>query len=250
MISTVTFDCWSTLINDRRMEGHAAVRVAALCAATSEKLAEEEAHDLLDRAWRTHHTAWVSGEQFGSVGMAAICAQELNLDEAAKAKLCEAFEGAAREGDVNALPGAVDSLKLLKDAGIATALVCDTGFTPGRIVRDFLDMTGLLAHLDFCAFSDEVGYPKPNREIFAAALDAVGGRPDRSVHVGDLIRTDVAGGRGAGMSTVRITAVHDDSVSGYSWGGTLPEESLEDAHEIVGSHYELPDALKRLGAEI
>lgn len=249
-ISTVTFDCWGTLIDDQCMEDHAEARLAALCGAS--EMDAEAARALLDRAWRVHHAAWVRGEQFGSVGIASHCAAELGLDADVEADLCRAFEEAARLGAVEALPGAVETLRNLKEAGIATALVCDTGFTPGRIVRDFLADAGLLPCLDFCAFSNEVGVPKPNGEIFLTALDAVDGRPETSVHVGDLIRTDVAGARGIGMLTVRMTAVNDDAVTGFSWGRDRPDDvtELPDADEVVSSHAELPDALRRLGARL
>lgn len=250
MIRTVTFDCWGTLIDDRRMEDHARARIDALRGAAG--IDEDAARELIDAAWRVHHDAWVRGEQFGSVGMAGICATELGLDDGARSELCRAFEDASRFGEVRPLPGAVDSLRTLKGAGLRTALVCDTGFTPGRIVRDFLAEAGLVEHLDFLAFSDEVGFPKPNPEIFLAALDAVGGSPEEAAHVGDLIRTDVAGARRLGMRAVRITGANDDALTNYSWGGARPEGSPEllDAHEVVASHAELPEALRRLGAPL
>lgn len=250
MIETVTFDCWGTLIDDQRMEDHAEARLGALRGAS--EMDADAARALLDRAWLAHHAAWVRGEQFGSAGIAAYCASELELGPDGEADLCLAFEEAARTGRVEALPGAVDTLRELKAAGLATALVCDTGFTPGRIVRDFLSDVGVLEHLDFCAFSNEVGVPKPNAKIFLVALDGVGSRPEASVHVGDLIRTDVAGARGVGMRTVRITAVNDDALTGFSWGSERPDGAhvVEDAHEIVSSHAELPDALRRLGAAL
>lgn len=249
-IRTVTFDCWGTLIDDRRMEDHARARIEALTGAAA--IDEDAARELIDAAWHVHHDAWVRGEQFGSAGMAGICATELGLADDARAELCRAFEEASRSGEVNALPGAVDTLRTLKEAGLATALVCDTGFTPGRIVRDFLTEAGLIPYLDFLAFSDEVGVPKPNAAIFMAALEAVGGEPESGAHVGDLIRTDVAGARRIGMRTVRITGANDDALTNYSWGGRRPggEPELLDAHEVVSSHAELPDALRRLGAPL
>ena len=68
----------------------------------------------------------------------------------------------------------------------------------------------LEAHLEFLAFSDEVGVPKPNPGIFAKALAELGSKPEESVHVGDLKRTDVQGARALGMGTVRVRGTHDD----------------------------------------
>ncbi len=182
--------------------------------------------------------------------MADFCVRELGGPEELARTLCAAFEDAALEGEVEALPGAVDSLKLLREAGIRTALICDTGFTPGRLVRRFLDQTGLIEHLEFLAFSNEVGVPKPDARMFTTALDAVGAQPAEAVHVGDLLRTDVAGARAVGMRTVRITAVNDDGASVPGREVPPARTPLQEADEVVAFHSELPAALRRLGTPI
>jgi HAD superfamily hydrolase (TIGR01549 family) len=260
-VLAVTFDCWGTLITDRDFETAMATRVAALADAC--EIDEQAASELLDRAWREHHHAWLNGTQYGSEGIARFCSLELALaDPKACDRLQEAFEEAGRLGVQEALPGAVDTLRTLRGAGMRTALVCDAGFTPGRIVRDFLNDQGLLEHLEFCAFSNEVGEPKPGAKIFRAALDALGVEASEAVHVGDLLRTDVFGARSLGMRTVRITAVGDDAAGGFSWnpdapfGGNVVNEGgrtaspYDDADEVVRSHTELLDALRRLGAAL
>jgi putative hydrolase of the HAD superfamily len=267
-IDAVTFDCWGTLITDSGFERAMARRVEAIAEVCA--IDQEVAAELLDRAWRVHHDEWLNARQYGSSGMARFCHTELGIDdERACERLTEAMEEAGRLGSQRALDGAVSTLRKLRAAGVRTALVCDAGFTPGRIVRDFLDEHGLLEHLEFCAFSNEVGTPKPDPRIFRVALDAIGTAPDRAVHVGDLLRTDVYGARNIGMKTVRITQIGDDAARGFSWDpdatfaanagraedvdagererGPAP---FEDADEVVDSHAELPDALRRLGASL
>jgi putative hydrolase of the HAD superfamily len=133
------------------------------------------------------------------------------------------------------LAGARDLLATLRERGVRTALICDTGLTPGRVVRQHLERHGLLEHLELQAFSDEVGVPKPRPEIFCAALEPLAVAPGRSVHVGDLKRTDVAGGRNAGMLTVRITDRHDDT------------SHLAEADGVVASHATLAEGLVAQG---
>ena len=259
-VKAVTFDCWGTLINDRDLERPGAVRVEALIEASGGRLDAGAARELYDRAWRQHHTSWIGGIQYGAEGIARFCAAELGAEEDLLCdRLQEAFEEAGRHGTLYALPGAADVLQELRAAGIRTALVCDTGLTPGRVVRDFLADLGLLKHLEFCAFSNEVGEPKPSARIFHAALGAVSSRPEEAAHVGDLLRTDVHGARAVGMKTVRITAVNDDVATRFSWDAeatfgktTTPTATVEveDADEVVASHAELPDALRRLGAPL
>ena len=256
-VRAVTFDCWGTLINDSRLEEPMAARVNAIVDASDGRLTYDEAQELMSRAWREHHRSWVGGVQFGSPAIARICAAELG-DELLCDRLQEAFEESGRHGGVAGLPGAVETLTTLRNAGIRTALVCDTGMTPGRVVRDFLTDAGLLDHLEFCAFSDEVGEPKPNPGIFKAALDAIETNAMDAVHVGDLLRTDVHGARDAGMRTIRITAVNDDYATRFSWDADAAFEvakdvdhpDVEDADVVVTSHFEIPDALRKLGAHL
>ncbi len=262
-LRAVTFDCWGTLITDSGFERAMARRVEAI--AETFGIDSTQAADVLDRAWREHHGAWIDARQYGSEGMASFCFTELGVtDDAACARLTEALEEAGRMGTQRALEGAVDTLVLLRESGVRTALVCDAGFTPGRIVRDFLETHGLLPHLEFCAFSNEVGVPKPNPEIFHVALEAIGSAPEETAHVGDLLRTDVYGARSLGMKTVRITQISDDAARGFSWDpgaaqfgagargedNPAPASPYEDADEVVASHAELPDALRRRGAAI
>ncbi len=262
MIRAVTFDCWGTLIQDSHFEPSAAVRIAALIEASGGRLGEESAKALYDRAWREHHTSWVDGKQYGSPGIAKYCVTDLGVDDPLVCdRLTEAFEDAGRHGHVEALEGAPETLRVLREAGIRTALVCDTGLTPGRVVREFLADHGLLENLEFCAFSNEVGVPKPDARIFHAALKAIESKPDETVHVGDLLRTDVEGARDIGMKTVRITAVNDDLASRFSWDptatfgstektGNAPVHDVVDADAVVASHAELLDALRELGAKL
>jgi putative hydrolase of the HAD superfamily len=260
VITAVTFDCWGTLITDSGFERAMARRVEAIAEACD--LDPEQAAVLLDRAWREHHGAWLDTRQFGSEGMARFCMEELGIgDDTVCARLTEALEEAGRLGSQRALEGAVTTLELLRAAGIRTALVCDAGFTPGRIVRDFLEEHGLARHLEFLAFSNEVGVPKPHPQMFRVALEALGTPPEAAIHVGDLLRTDIFGARAVGMKTIRITQVSDDATRGFSWDpaaafneraedAASAPSPFEDADEVVASHAEMPDALRRLGAAI
>ncbi|MEX0874385.1 MAG: HAD family hydrolase [Actinomycetota bacterium] len=259
-LKAVTFDCWGTLINDRDFAAATAIRVRAIAEASAGGMSPEDARELLDRAWREHHRHWLDGVQFGSPGIAKIIASELG-DQAIFGLLQETFEDAGRHGAIYEIPGAAHTLATLRDQGIRTALVCDAGMTPGRVVRDLLDGVGVLEHLEFCAFSDEVGVPKPSPTMFETALSAIDVKADEAVHVGDLLRTDVDGARAFGMRTIRITAVTDDIRQGVSWdiGAVSSVSSLAksqtaltppfaDADEVIASYEEFPAALARLAS--
>lgn len=214
-LRAVTFDCWGTLLYEPeplRSFGPRVEAVAAAMAGAGRRVSVEQARAALDASWRRHIALWEEGTASGAPEIAAWTLQALGVDapelgESLGAKLAEA----SLRNEVVALEGARDALARLAGAGLRRALVCDTGFTPGRVVRELLDRQGLLEHLEVCVFSDEAGVPKPHPSVFHAALEPLEALPAQAAHVGDLRRTDVAGARGAGMRSIRIRWHHDDT---------------------------------------
>ncbi|MBA3430929.1 MAG: HAD family hydrolase [Actinobacteria bacterium] len=208
-IRAVTYDCWATLLKDHDFDKAMGARAAALADALD--LPRAEADTLLNEAWSRHDEAWKQVETFGPGRMAAYCLEARGIfDDEAIASLTQKFEEASLEGGVDAVEGAAETLQALERAGFRRGLICDTGFTPGRVVRRLLENLGLASYLEVMCFSDEVGVPKPGGEIYAKALADLGVRPPEAVHVGDLRRTDIAGARDMGMHAARFRGVHDD----------------------------------------
>jgi FMN phosphatase YigB (HAD superfamily)/predicted kinase len=234
--AAVTFDCWNTLIYEANWERAHARRVDALTRAAVEAgraTTREEASAAFDAGWEHQMACWRDGIRSGAREVAIHALRELDLLEPHPAleHLVGEYEEASHSGQVLAIEGARECLADLARAGIRRALICDTGLTPGRVVRQHLERLGLLEYLEICIFSDEVGAPKPDTRVFHAALTPLGVQADLAIHVGDLRRTDVAGGRAIGMGTIRIRTQHDDT-------SDLPE-----ADTVVDSHSELRTTL-------
>ena len=81
-------------------------------------------------------------------------------------------------------------------------IISDTGITPGRILRKILDMYNILDFFDATIFSDEVGFYKPHGAIFDKALTALGAKPSESIHIGDILQTDIKGAKTFGMKAI------------------------------------------------
>ena len=62
--------------------------------------------------------------------------------------------------------------------------------------------------------------------------------PSRTAHVGDLLRTDIAGARGVGWVSVRYRGLNDDRDR-----ERLLADGMDEADIVVDSHGELPAAL-------
>ncbi len=101
--------------------------------------------------------------------------------------------------------GARTALQTLRARGYAVALVSNTMRTPGVMLRRLLEHFGLLDCFTHTTFSDEVGVRKPDPEIFALTLRALGSDAASAVHVGDDAILDVQGARAAGMRVIQVT---------------------------------------------
>jgi putative hydrolase of the HAD superfamily len=238
--SAVTFDCWNTLLRERDFRVARALRATALveiAEGAGVAVSYERAGEAIRRAFDRHVELWVRGIGSGAPEIAGWALDAVGVANTDAARhLAPRLAEAALSGECEALPGAGDVLETLRSRGTRIALICDTGMSPGRVVRELLDRAGLLPYLEVLVFSNEVGVPKPHPSMFEAALGPLGVASADAVHVGDLRRTDVQGGRGYGMGTVRIRAAFDDP------------EPFPDADAVIDAHAELADALERTRA--
>lgn len=236
---TVTFDCWETLLTNSDWDGTVDARVQALVELVSGEdveLTKERARELFEGSWTIHIAEWRAGRIFGPRGAARWCLEQLGLhaNEELADQLIRAIEESTTTGTTRVVDGAPDAVQAIRDQGIATALICDTGFTPGRVVRQLLREHGI--ELDHHFFSDVVGARMPYPPFFNPALDATGSTPENAVHIGDLRRTDITGARNSGMATIRFAGMHDD-------GWATEEISGEEADAVLYSWSEAPKLL-------
>ena len=103
------------------------------------------------------------------------------------------------DGDVRPL------LAWLRDHGIKRGICSNAPFPP-EMMRRQLERHGLLALVDAAVFSSDVGRRKPAQEMYRAALDAIGTRPERTLFVGDRVREDYEGPCALGMRAVIVAA--------------------------------------------
>ena len=118
----------------------------------------------------------------------------------------------------------------LQAAGFKLGLVSNTLF-PGFAVDDVLRHEKLLERFPVRVYSSDVGYMKPHRRIFEAALDQLGVAAERSIYVGDRIDKDVRGAARLGMKTILMIR-----------NGHLPRGRVRPNH-IVRALSEVPAAL-------
>ncbi len=234
-IRAVTFDLWNTLLTS--VPGGLEIRRRHW-----QKVIEERRLDVpADLLWGVlsilpdrFETEWRAGRHYGPERALGECFSAFGdrLEGGDRQALSEAFDLASYHLKVMSVPDAVDVLSAVAGTGVAVGIVSDTNLAIGRHLRTYLDEHGILEHVTFAAFSDEVGVYKPDPAIFRAALDGLGiDDPATVVHVGDLKRTDVAGARAMGMGSVRFRGALDD------------DEPGADADHVIDRLAELPGLL-------
>ncbi len=94
--------------------------------------------------------------------------------------------------------------ELLRDfhaEGIKIGMVSNT-FIPGQVLDRHLAMLGLLDLLPMRVYSCDVGWRKPRRRIFYAALERIQAGAAETMFVGDTPKFDVRGANRLGMISV------------------------------------------------
>ncbi len=237
MIEAVTFDYWNTLCTEQAPGHLRGLRVEAWLGLLEDAGYAAERR-LLDeafaRGWELEVARWTAGDHITHTEAAEAILVELGYDLPGHLRdaLHDAFVGVGDTTDLLLTPNVAATVATLKNAGVRIGIVCDVGFTPSTTLRRHLDRHGLLGSFDHWSFSDEVGCYKPSPVIFEHALAGLGAVAERTAHVGDLRRTDVAGALAMGMTAVRYTGVHDDD-----------SQSEPEAHHVVADHADLPGVL-------
>jgi HAD superfamily hydrolase (TIGR01549 family) len=214
MLQAVTFDFWNTLVTDAHGPEREARRarlvgeeLEALGAGVPSVVVDEalrSTFDFFDRVWIGEHRTPLCGELvdalFATLGVRA--------PAEVHDRVVAAFEELVLEMPPGLTPGALDAVPRLAER-YRLAVICDTGYSPGRVLRALLQRYGLLHHFRYLFFSDEHGMSKPDERVFRHTLAELGVGPAEAVHVGDIQRTDIAGAQAVGMTAAHYIGAND-----------------------------------------
>ncbi len=249
-IKAITFDLWDTVINDdsdepkraalglrsKRDQRHYVVWNALNqndpISLGEVSRAYEEVNDEYNRVWHDEYVTWTVSERIDHI---------LNkLDRTLSAQDFSSVVAELEDMEIEVPPNPVDGVgAALEEISkvYPLAVVSDAIVSPGRNLRRWLDMHGLLKHFSGFSFSDEVGKSKPDPAIFQSAATQLGVELSEIVHIGDREHNDIKGAHALGMKAILFTATRD----------TDAQDTTADA--VCRNYLELPGILKMLDSE-
>lgn len=98
----------------------------------------------------------------------------------------------------------IPTLQRMQGRVHSLGIISNTGRAPGRILRQLLRQLGIYEFFTVTVFSDEAGWRKPDRRIFARAAEMLGVPSSCILHIGDNREADVWGAMQAGMQALLL----------------------------------------------
>ncbi len=93
-----------------------------------------------------------------------------------------------------------------------------------------LAQAGLAEYFDVRVISSDYGFRKPDRRLFAKALQLLDARPSEAIYVGDNLYRDIAGAQSAGIRAVFVQRHSQQEVAD---GQCAPDLAVRNLDELV-----------------
>ncbi len=90
------------------------------------------------------------------------------------------------------------------------AIVSDTGFSPGKVLRELLKINEIFHFFSAFSFSNETGVAKPHPMAFQTVLRQLNCPAENALHIGDIEETDIQGAKKLKMLAIRFIGNHLD----------------------------------------
>ena len=215
MYKAITFDLWQTLIADtlsidKKRTQYRVLQIRKILADEGIQVSLIELSLAHQAIWDRCQKKWKTARDlaFGDQVKLFLDLARPGLAKALKpgvlAEVEKAYARAALLYPPRMIKGADQVLRELRQNKYKIGLICNTGRTPGFVLRKLLTRYRLLKYFDVTLFSDETIFRKPDPAIFRLVLKALNCHPGRALHVGDDLKNDVRGAMKAGMQVIWI----------------------------------------------
>lgn len=211
MIKVVSFDLWNTILSGKDSKNFKEFRFENLKKIFSRygyELKKEDYYSSIDKTWdiffngewlEKRYTPTTSSSMRTFLSYLSIG----NYPEKFFHEVVSFMESSFTSSEVSFVEN-MDILIKRLSLDYELVLISDTGFTPGKYLREVLKKVGIFDYFSLLIFSDEMGVSKPDRRIFEFVLKYFGCEPSEVVHIGDIPVTDIKGALDVGMRSVHF----------------------------------------------
>lgn len=219
----VTFDLWETLIADSpdldsQRTAYRVKNIHSLLSQIRPGIDIDDIQIAHENTWQECSALWGKARDMAFPEQVRLFIGLINaellaaLDQSEIQSISEIYAGAVLQFRPRLIAGARETLNQLASRGYKMGLICNTGRTPGFMLRKLLEDYDILKYFDSALFSDETIIRKPDAAIFETALRELGADRRQTVHAGDSWENDILGAQAAGIGAVWISPEGPGSV--------------------------------------
>lgn len=211
--SLISIDFWDTLVDGRtggsKRRNYRIHALREVAANAGETLSDEEIEQTFQATSSRFHEVWFEEQRTMTLEeLIYFTTDQLGFKPTQKETewLAQKFDDSLWEGPPAIIPSAKEIIPQLAEI-YQLAIISDTMFSSGKILRQYLENNKLLHYFNSFVFSDEVGYSKPNPKAYHKVLKETGSIAGQSYHIGDRLNTDIAGAKRVGMQAILFTGI-------------------------------------------
>ena len=234
--TVVFFDVGGTLLEVSPSVGHV---YAAACSRMGTQVEPDSVQRAFDKAWVTlseqvprgadRYRAFPGGETAWWEKVSSFAFDQCGVPLEGRPPVTELRAVFAGAGAWRVFPETRDALRELQNRGYRLGVLSNWDSRLPALLTT-LELDGFFETI---VHSASTGYEKPHPAIFTAALEAVGARPELTVHIGDRLEEDYAGARAAGMAALLVSRQSADAAPGDLSGRVAADNLVRDLHEAV-----------------
>ncbi|MGQ9819629.1 MAG: HAD family hydrolase [Candidatus Kapaibacteriales bacterium] len=214
-IKVVTIDFWNTIFDSSNGLERNQLRISTLKSKLSElglNISDEEYQTAMQKAWEFFNGIWKNEQRTLSAYDSVLFFWRhfsAPLNENVINEVVTTFEECILYYPPILFDGVPDVLQELSSK-FKLGIVSDTGFSPGRVLRELLERYSILQYFSAFSFSNETGVSKPHPKAFLKVLNSLNCEPEKAIHIGDIEETDIEGAKNLNMLAIRFLASQPD----------------------------------------
>jgi len=208
-LKLITIDFWNTLFDSSNGTKRNQLRMEKLVSSINSygrKIESPEFEKAMQASWGYFNEIWKKdmrtplpeetvGFFWNYLGLPS--------DNSCIEEVAKGFANSILDYPPKLLPGVKEALIKLSE-NYKLAIVSDTGFSPGNVLRELLKNSGIIQYFDAFSFSDETSVSKPHPKAFLTILEQLEFKPEEAIHIGDIEQTDIIGAKDIGMKAIRF----------------------------------------------